>query len=210
MLELAAKAKHSSFSASDGSLLINAARSAIITFLGTRKVMIPLELLKDPRFDQKLGCFVTLKEKIDNDLRGCIGFSEPSHKLSEALSMAAIYAATEDPRFPPIRSTELRNLLIEVSVLTEPERIEVTPIERPYAVNVGSDGLILKWPYGSGLLLPQVATEQRWNAIEFLENLSLKAGADLDQWVKPESVLYKFRAQIFQEISPNGPVVLSK
>jgi uncharacterized protein len=200
----------STFSASDGSLLIGAARSAISGFLKARKVVVPPELLADPRFDQKLGCFVTLKQKTDHSLRGCIGFPEPTHKLHQALSMAAIYAATEDPRFPPITSDELEHLLLEVSLLTQPEMVPVSPSERASVVKIGVDGLILKWAFGSGLLLPQVATEQNWNAREFLQNLSLKAGADPYQWERPDSVLYKFRSHIFQETSPNGPVVLSK
>jgi uncharacterized protein (TIGR00296 family) len=207
---LVAEETDSGFSASDGSLLISAARSAISSFLRARKVVVPAELLADPRFDQKLGCFVTLKLKTDHSLRGCIGFPEPSHKLHQALSMAAIYAATEDPRFPPVRSAELEHLLLEVSLLTQPEKVEVAPSERASVVKVGFDGLILRWPFGSGLLLPQVATEQDWNAKEFLQNLSLKAGANPDEWERPESILYKFHAHVFQETSPNGPVVLSK
>lgn len=193
---------------SDGPQLITAARKAIEHFLQTARIETPSELLNDPRFEQRLGCFVTLKmNDMEKSLRGCIGFPEPTHKISEALPKAAIFAATEDPRFPAVVSDELEALLVEVSVLTRPIRVGVkNPEHVPSSIDVGVDGLILKWPFGSGLLLPQVALEQNWNVYEYLGNLSLKAGAAPDQWRSPESVIYKFKAQIFQEMSPRGPV----
>jgi len=185
----------------DGPILTGVARSAISTFLETGKRISPTILNSDSRFRQKLGCFVTLKENdAEKSLRGCIGFPEPVYELSKALTYAAIAAATGDPRFPPLRREELPKISLEVSILTKPILIEVmAQSELPRKITVGRDGLIMKWVYGSGLLLPQVATENSWSAEDLLCNLSMKAGAPPDQWLVSGTLVYKFNALIFEE-----------
>jgi len=202
-------ATEESFSATDGSLLILSARQAIVNHLRTRESRVPAMTISDSRFEKLMGCFVTLKEN-DNErsLRGCIGFAEPIHKLSYALPNAAVAAAFEDPRFPPISSEkELNSLLVEVSILTPPVLIKVnSQKELTGKINPGKDGLIMRWTFGSGLLLPQVATEYGWDAEEFLCNLSMKAGAPSDQWLVAETQVFKFQAIVFSESSPGGNV----
>jgi uncharacterized protein len=200
------------FEENDGRLLVLSVREAIKNYLKSSQVVAPTDLSSDSRFEQKRGCFVTLKSNDgDKSLRGCIGFPEPILKLSKALVNAAIAAAIEDPRFHPIKLDELDSLLVEVSILTPPENISVkSPMELPSMIRVGKDGLIMRWTYGSGLLLPQVAKEYNWDAKEFLANLSMKAGAPPDQWLVPGTIVSKFQAQVFQETEPNGPVVLEK
>jgi len=199
------------FGVEDGPLLLSVTRNAISTYLETKKRKIPPSLLSDPRFKQKMGCFVTLKENdSERTLRGCIGFPEPVYELYNALTHAGIAAASEDPRFAPVKSGELENLLLEISLLTKPVEISVKdPRELLSKIEVGKDGLILRWSYGSGLLLPQVATEYNWRVEDFLCNLSMKAGAPSDQWLAPGTLVYRFRAQVFQENSPEGHVSMS-
>jgi uncharacterized protein (TIGR00296 family) len=189
------------FAERDGPLLTSAARNTISEFLETGRREIQRALSSDPRFKQKMGCFVTLKEKDpEKSLRGCIGYPEPILELSMALTNASIEAATGDPRFPPVKKSELSSLLLEVSVLTKPVQIEVNNrTELPSRIDVGKDGLIIRWSYGSGLLLPQVASEYNWEAEEFLCNLCMKAGAPPDQWLVPGTAIYKFRALVFEE-----------
>jgi uncharacterized protein len=196
------------FEKKDGNLLISSAREAISKYLTEHQIIVPKSLVGDPRFEKKLGCFVTLKEDDkEKSLRGCIGFPEPVYKLSKALTEAAISSATQDPRFDPIRIEELRSLLVEVSVLTSPRLINIRSARNLLnQIEVGKDGLIMKWSFGSGLLLPQVAPEQGWDAEEFLANLSMKAGAPPDQWLVPGTQLLKFQAQIFSEEQPEGKV----
>ena len=193
----------STFTDRDGPLIISATRTIISTFLETGKRETPPLLVSDRRFEQKFGCFVTLKNNDpEKSLRGCIGFPEAVYPLSFALSSAAIEAATRDPRFPPVKSRELASLLVEVSLLSKPIQIRVqNQKELPSKIQVGKDGLIMKWSFGSGLLLPQVASEFHWDAEEFLSNLSMKAGALPDQWLVPGTMVYKFRAIVFEENS---------
>jgi uncharacterized protein (TIGR00296 family) len=103
---------------------------------------------------------------------------------------------------------ELRNILFEISVLTPPVGIKAkSPADRRNEIKVGRDGLILRWTYGSGLLLPQVPVEQKWDTDEYLANICYKAGAPPDTWLMPDSKLYRFEAIIFKEIEPGGKVV---
>jgi uncharacterized protein (TIGR00296 family) len=159
-----------------------------------------LGVWKEPR-----GVFVTLRRFPSAELRGCIGFPRPSRPLLEALRAAAVAAALEDPRFPPVRPHELEWLTIEVSVLTAPEPIGSTdPAERLRAVRVGTDGLILERGRASGLLLPQVAVEQGWGPEEFLRGVAEKAGLSPTAWTDPTTAIYRFQASVFAEPSPGA------
>jgi len=121
---------------------------------------------------------------------------------------AAIAAATEDPRFPPLDSRELDNIIFEVSVLTPPQEISINnPSDYRKEIEIGKDGLILRWRFGSGLLLPQVPLELNWDTEEYLANLCYKAGAPPDVWLDSNSKLYKFQAEVFKEANPNGQIV---
>ncbi len=202
------EAESGAFSEADGPLLVGAARNAISTFLQTGKKVTPSSLVEDLRFRQKMGCFVTLKKNDpDKSLRGCIGYPEPVYELYKALTNSAIEAATGDPRFPPVKSPELARLLLEVSLLSKPiEIISKNQNDLLSKIEIGKDGLIMRWSFGSGLLLPQVATEYNWGPEEFLCNLSMKAGAPPDQWLIPGTMIYKFNALIFEETSPGAAV----
>jgi len=101
-------------------------------------------------------------------------------------------AAFEDPRFPKVTKEELAEIKIEISVLT--------PLVKVINVNeiiVGRDGLILKNGYNQGLLLPQVPLENNWNLTQFLQYTSQKAGLAPDKWKDPNTEIFKFQAQIF-------------
>ncbi|MCX8147574.1 MAG: TIGR00296 family protein, partial [Candidatus Woesearchaeota archaeon] len=72
---------------------------------------------------------------------------------------------------------------------------------------IGRDGLIIRSPFGSGLLLPQVPVEWGWDAEQFLEHLCEKAGLDTDAWKRNDVKIYSFQAQIFSEKGPRGEVI---
>jgi uncharacterized protein (TIGR00296 family) len=159
---------------------------------------------------EKAGVFVTLNyltRSKEEHLRGCIGFPLPEKPLYQGVAEAAIAAATEDPRFPPLDRQELNNIIFEVSVLTVPQQISVSPADYGKEIQIGRDGLILHWRFGSGLLLPQVPVELKWNVEEYLANICYKAGAPPDVWLDPSSKLYKFQAVVFKEVEPKGEVV---
>ena len=155
---------------------------------------------------EKSGVFVTINTYPDGHLRGCIGYPEPVFSLSEALYRSAV-SACHDPRFPALREEELENITVEVTVLSKPELMPGSKDEVKNSIVIGRDGLILDSPKGRGLLLPQVPTEWNWNVMEYLENLSMKAGLSKDAWKDDRTRIYSFTGEIFSELTPNGEIV---
>ncbi|MCI4340099.1 MAG: TIGR00296 family protein [Thermoplasmata archaeon] len=196
----------------EGRAAVGIARQAIEAALSTdppKDPAGPFRTLALPDlFDVPRGVFVTLTEHPGGDLRGCIGFPVPVYPLRAAIPRVAVAAAIEDPRFPPLRRAELGRTAIEVSLLTLPQPIDVAdPLARPGAVHVGRDGLIVDTAGASGLLLPQVATEQGWDAETFLAETCRKAGLRTDAWRSPKTRFRTFQAEIYHETAPGAAVV---
>ncbi|NJE42797.1 TIGR00296 family protein [Thermococcus sp. GR6] len=191
-----------------GEFLVRLARRAIEEYVRNGRTIKPPEDTP-PELWEKMGVFVTLNRHNvppQMSLRGCIGFPLPIYPLVEATIKAAIYAAVDDPRFPPVKESELDDIVIEVSVLTPPEPIEGPPEERPKKIKVGRDGLIIEKGIHSGLLLPQVPIEWGWDEEEFLAQTCWKAGLPPDCWLDEDTKVYHFTAEIFEEEYPRGPV----
>ena len=190
---------------SDGVVLVKTARKAVTQFLSNGNRM-KLESDLEEKFSFKSGVFVTLNNP--DGLRGCIGFPIPEKKLSHAIVEGAIAAATEDPRFPSVKTNELNDIVFEVTVLTPPVEIDVSdPTEYLEKIKVGRDGLIIKHSFSSGLLLPQVPVEYGWNVEEFLQHTCEKAGLARDTWKNESVKIEKFEGIIFKEETPNGAIV---
>jgi uncharacterized protein (TIGR00296 family) len=191
---------------------VKIAREAIEDYVRCYKKTKPSKDLPE-KFYQKCGVFVTINkcERGEKNLRGCIGYPYPDKPLIEAIIDSGIAAAVKDPRFEPLSVDELDEILIEVSVLTPSELISVkSPREYPSKVKVGEDGLIFKWVWGSGLLLPQVPVEYNWDAEEFLSHICMKAGASPDSWLLPNAKIYRFGCIIAMELEPRGKVTIAK
>ena len=190
---------------SDGELLVKTARRAVTEFLSNGNRM-KLESELEEKFSFNSGVFVTLNNP--DGLRGCIGFPMPEKKLSRAIVEGAIAAATEDPRFPSVKTNELNDIVFEVTVLTPPIEIDVSdPTEYLEKIKVGRDGLIIRHSFSSGLLLPQVPVEYGWNVEEFLQHTCEKAGLSRDTWKNESVKIEKFEGIIFKEETPNGAIV---
>lgn len=188
----------------EGAELVRLARRAVEAYLQYSAIIKPEKDSLD-----MAGVFVTLNYLTRNKeehLRGCIGFPLPEKKLQQSVVEAAIAAATEDPRFPPVDRQELDSIVFEVSVLTPPEEIRTRPADYKNEIRIGRDGLVLRWRHGSGLLLPQVPVELKWGVDEYLANICYKAGAPADAWLDPASKLYRFQAIVFKEDEPRGTV----
>lgn len=197
-----------SLSQDEGRTIVELARSTLENHVRDKSHVVrswPSGFLSKER-----GVFVTLNstDPVPERLRGCIGFPYPVKKLGEAVQEATMAAASEDPRFPPVSPKELDSIVVEVSVLTQPEPLEAQRRQDvPRKVRIGKDGLIVSRLYASGLLLPQVATEFGFDQQEFLSQACMKAGLMPDAWLDPETKLQVFQAEIFAEDSPRGAVV---
>ena len=187
---------------SDGVFLVKTARTAVTEFLSNGK-RIKLESEHEKKFSFNSGVFVTLNNT--DGLRGCIGFPMPDKKLSNGIIDAAIAAATEDPRFSPVKINELSDIMFEVTVLTPPVEITVTdPMEYLEKIKVGRDGLIIRNSFSSGLLLPQVPVEYGWNVEEFLQHTCEKAGLEKDAWKNGKVKIEKFEGIVYKEETNGG------
>lgn len=196
------------FSDSDGELLVKTARKIVTKYL-EKNEKIELDQEFKSKFSFESGVFVTINNL--QGLRGCIGFPLPQKKLFSALADASLAAATEDPRFSPVKKEELNEIIFEVTVLSPPVKIQVSnPLDYPTKIKVGTDGLIIKYDFSSGLLLPQVPVEYGWSEKEFLNNTCEKAGLAADMWKDPKTKVLKFEGIIYKEEKPNGNVVRKK
>jgi uncharacterized protein (TIGR00296 family) len=176
------------------------ARKTINLWILKGEKYVPLNYPRS--FDEKGGVFTTIHTHPGHDLRGCIGYPEPFMPLIRSLVNSAIHA-TEDPRFPRLTKKELGKVIVEVSVLTRPEKLEVKdPEEYPRKIEIGRHGLIVrKWEL-SGLLLPQVATEHKMDARTFLEHTCMKAYLPTDAWKDPATSVYTFESHVISEKNP--------
>ena len=157
-------------------------------------------------FQQKQGVFVTLHTYPDHELRGCIGIPLPVMSLQTAIIEAA-QSVTQDPRFPPLQEAELDVIIVEITILTKPQLIQVKqPKDYPANIDIGQDGLIVEHGFYKGLLLPQVPVEQAWDKEEYLSHTCMKAGLPPDAWFDKTTKISKFQGQIFTETTPHGPI----
>ena len=195
-------------SQSEGEYLVQLARKAVQEVLKTGKHLSPPENLSK-KFSQHCGVFVTINsvENGEKELRGCIGLPYPTTPLAEAVIESAIDAATEDPRFPRVTSSELDHLVFEVSVLTPLEAVEVKdPRDYCKQIKVGKHGLVIERGFYKGLLLPQVPVEWQWDEENFLCQCCVKAGLPPDSWLIKGTKVYRFSSIIAEELSPKGEV----
>ncbi len=170
--------------------LLNIARNTIADCL-TRKADSPPE---NPAFnlEAKLGVFVTLTK--GDSLRGCMGSVEARRPLPVAVKVIAQSAAFHDPRFPPVRQDELREVDIEISVLSPPK-----PVKSIDEIKVPRHGVFLRHGHASAILLPQVAVKHNWNRKDLLEHACRKAGLKKEAWESSATEVMVFEAQVFSE-----------
>ncbi len=179
----------------DKILLLKLAREAIATHFENKGPNIS----DVTHFKDKQGVFVTLHKH--GHLRGCVGFPYPIMPLFQAIIEAAKSAAFNDTRFMAVTKDELRLIDFEISVLSAPQKLVVAKSEEySRRINIGKDGLIIKDKEGrSGLLLPQVATENSFTPMQFLNCLCQKAGLSFNAWRDEDVEIFKFQAEVFGE-----------
>jgi len=180
-------------SAAEQQELLRLARFALDRFLIHRELLVepPAGIPVSERLRCAQGAFVSLHR--GRELRGCVGFPEPTRPLVEAVMENAIGAAGRDPRFPPVMPAELPEIVIEVSALGVMGRVQ------PAEVETGRHGLMVEYQGRRGLLLPQVAVEHGWSRTDLLRQVCIKAGLADDVWQRPETRLYGFTAQVFTD-----------
>lgn len=193
----------------EGAFLVKLARNAVSSYLRNHKIP-PRPPATPEKLIKRGAAFVTLLKITptgERELRGCIGYVKATEPLVDSVIRAAIAAATEDPRFPPVRPYELQHIVFEVSVLSDPKPVVLRGKDRIKGFVIGRDGLIIRRGFYSGLLLPEVPVEYCWDEETFLSETCLKAGLPPDCWLDDESELFRFSAVTFREEEPGGTVV---
>jgi AmmeMemoRadiSam system protein A len=150
-----------------------------------------------PRLARKGACFVTLTKS--GALRGCIGNLLTETPLYQAVMENARGAATRDPRFEAVRSWEVSQLKIEISVLSAPEVLRFSsPEELLNQLRPHEHGVVFRKDGRVATFLPQV-----WEGITekeaFLERLVEKAGYPPHTWRGPDVSLSVYHVKILQE-----------
>jgi AmmeMemoRadiSam system protein B/AmmeMemoRadiSam system protein A len=173
--------------------LLKIARETLVAYLEKKekKDFEPAsKKLKDPG-----AAFVTLKNH--GRLRGCIGYMEPIEPLWEMIRNRAIDAATRDTRFRPVTKDELKDISIEISVLS-PRMPVKDPLKE---IKIGRDGVWLELGRNRGVFLPQVPVEQNWTTVEqYLDHLCQKAHVfQHGCWKSKEAKIMRFTALVFGE-----------
>jgi AmmeMemoRadiSam system protein B/AmmeMemoRadiSam system protein A len=195
----------------DGEALLKIARRSIEAHLKNEKPHFDdvVTQIQRNKFQEFRGAFVTLflrnhseekkpeqsaaKGREDKRLRGCIGYIYPIKPLLDAVAENAVSAATRDPRFSPLADSELKDLEIEVSVLTPPK-----PIASWKEIRLGVDGIVMHNHGQQAVFLPIVATEFGWDLPETLRQLSEKANCGPNGWREGAS-FDTFQAHAFEE-----------
>ena len=170
--------------------LLGLARTTIENFFKNKKNEVKIPESKILR--EKRGVFVTLHK--NGELKGCIGYIEGIRPLYEAVQEMALSSAFKDHRFEPLKENELKDVDIEISVLTPLKKINSVD-----EIILGKHGAVIKNGYNQGLFLPQVATEQGWDKKTFLEHLCYKAGLPANAWKDKDTEFSVFECQVFQE-----------
>ncbi|MDN5849910.1 MAG: AmmeMemoRadiSam system protein A [Nitrococcus sp.] len=160
-------------------------------------VPLPVALQEWPaHLCEPAASFVTLRR--GERLLGCIGSLEACRPLVQDIAENAYAAGTRDPRFAPLRSAELAEVRLEISVLTPPQALSAAS-ERALLSQVrpGVDGLILEWQGRWSTFLPAV-----WRQIpqpsDFLGELRLKAGLEPEFWARGLT-FYRYQTITFRE-----------
>jgi len=174
----------------EGAELVTFARESIAQYLQTGTV--PLARTANPRLQYPQGAFVTLRQK--GDLRGCIGHLVSQEPLLRTVGAAALSAALQDPRFPPVGPSELPSLDVEVSVLS-PLRAVAGVAE----IVTGRDGVVLEKDGRSAVFLPEVASDEGWTRDEMLGHLCEKARLPTECW-RRGARFQVFQSQKFSEV----------
>ncbi|RMF85718.1 MAG: AmmeMemoRadiSam system protein A [Planctomycetota bacterium] len=139
------------------------------------------------------GAFVTLYKH--NRLRGCVGTLDDRQSRADAVAYAAVAAARQDARFPPVQAAELPEIRVEVSILSPPK-----PMHSLDDLVLGEHGVIVQRGPQRGLFLPKVATTHGFDKETLLQRCCTeKAGLPPDAWRDPATRVWIFRTESYSE-----------
>lgn len=193
------------FTPAEQGLLLQLARRTLVNHVTRKPLPEAEEGQLTPHLKEIRACFVTLN-RVDTGLRGCMGYIVPELPLHRCVIDRAVAAASEDPRFSPVRPEELDQIELEVSVLSVPQKLAFDGAQDLLKkLRPGVDGVVLKTRYGGATFLPQV-WEQLPVSEEFLGHLCRKHGAPQECWRENGIEVLTYQASVFKEKKLPGTV----
>jgi AmmeMemoRadiSam system protein B/AmmeMemoRadiSam system protein A len=190
------KNKGSELTEGEKETILNIARKTLESIYNGEEVSIASYEIT-PNLKKVQGCFTTLNK--NGNLRGCIGHILPQEELYKCVIDNIINAALHDSRFNPVTNDELKDIEIEISVLSVPERLSFKSGEDlKDKLRPNIDGVVLKKGWHQSTYLPQV-WEQLPDKELFLSNLCIKGGMTLDCWKDTKTEVYTYQAYVFSE-----------
>ena len=178
--------------------LLKLARRSIEHFLEKREILKIKETeLPSKKLKEKRGTFVTLLKH--NELRGCIGHIYPVNPIFIDVIQNAVAAGFYDSRFLPLKKEELPEIKIEISILTQPKKLEFSsPEDLLKKLKQGEDGVIINIDGYQSTFLPQV-WEKLPDKRDFLSHLCLKAGFPPNTWMEPFVEVFVYKVESFHD-----------
>jgi uncharacterized protein len=161
-------------------LLIKIARETIYNKLYNLEKLNEYSFLEQlPSLKDDGATFVTLT--LDGNLRGCIGSLIARRSLFDDIVSNASSAAFEDPRFHPLTKDEYKGIHIEISLLSEAEKLNYIDFKDLKSKLIpNKHGVILKLGVHQATFLPQV-WEQLPDFETFMYHLYNKANLDINR-----------------------------
>jgi AmmeMemoRadiSam system protein B/AmmeMemoRadiSam system protein A len=173
------------FKNSKVSPIVKLAKEAVEGYVREGNIIPPPAKL-NAGLKKQAGVFVSLYKF--GRLRGCIGtFEATKENIAQEIIVNAVNSATRDPRFPPVTTSELKDIEYSVDVLTIPR-----PVKDKKKLNPKKHGLIVECDSRKGLLLPNL------DGVDSIDQqISIccqKAGIMMDEPVK----LYYFKVKRYK------------
>lgn len=186
------------YDAAERKILMHLARGTLEAVVNETSIPLVDDEKLSPDLKADKGCFVTLTKK--GELRGCIGYIFPNGPLYKAVMANAHNAALRDRRFTRVRTDELKDIEIEISVLTVPRELPFrSPDDLLGKLRPGVDGVVLRGgKKHSSVYLPQV-WEQIPDKTKFMNRLAVKAGLPEWIWRQGNVTVLTFQAEVFHE-----------
>jgi len=154
-----------------------------------------LQKLSSPKIiNEKKGVFVTIM--VDDQLHGCIGNLDAIDVHSGVIKYA-IFAAYNDPRFPPLKKQEFSRMKLHINLLSQPKSLDFKD-EKDLLKKIKGKGVIIKKGFSSATFLPCV-----WDDLpepgSFMGHLCMKAGLPADEWKHPGLEVQVYDSEEFSE-----------
>jgi AmmeMemoRadiSam system protein A len=172
-------------------VLLRIAKEAIEENLFNTSLLDKTKLLEQyPLLNQAKATFVTLM--LHGQLRGCIGSLIAHRTLYDDIISNAKAAAFKDPRFKPLSQQEFESIEVELSLLSEPQKLLYDSVENLKAnIHPNIDGVILQYGNHQATFLPQV-WEQLPTFELFFEHLCAKAGVSV-ACLENNAIIYTYK-----------------